>query len=162
MSLLFNTLSRFAVAFLPRSTCLLISFQSPSAVILEPKKIKSVTISISSPMCHEVMGPDVLILVFWMLRFKQLFHSPLSRSSRGSLVRFRFPAIRPVSSACLRFLILLVSIWPSSESLGMAEFHYGHSIRCALIQLHLVHTAGLLTKCKSWVSFQGCRKSWVQ
>ena len=64
MSLLFNMLSRLVIAFLPRSTCLLISLQSPSAVILEPKKIKSVTISISSPICHEVMGPDVLILVF--------------------------------------------------------------------------------------------------
>ena len=65
MSLLFNILSRFVVAFLPRSTCLLILFQSPSAVILEPKKMKSVTISISSPyICHEVMGPDALILVF--------------------------------------------------------------------------------------------------
>ena len=99
--------------------------------------------------CHEVMGLDAMIFIFGMLSLSQLFHSPLSRSSRGSLVRFRIPAIRPVSSACLRFLILLVSIWPSSESLGMAEFHYGHSIRCALIQLHLVHTAGLLTKCKS-------------
>ena len=64
MSLLFNILSRFVVAFLPRSTCLLILFQSPSAVILEPKKMKSVTISISSPyICHEVMGPDTMIFV---------------------------------------------------------------------------------------------------
>ena len=57
MSLLFNTQSRFVIAFLPRSKCLLISWlYSPSTVILEPKKIKSVTISIASPsMCHEVM-----------------------------------------------------------------------------------------------------------
>ena len=66
MSLLFNTLSRFATAFLPRSKCLLISWlQSPSAVILEPKKIKSVAFSIVSPStCHEVMGLNAMILVF--------------------------------------------------------------------------------------------------
>ena len=58
MSLLFNMLSRFVIDFLPRSKCLLISWlQSPSAVILEPKKIKSVTVSIVSPsICHEMMG----------------------------------------------------------------------------------------------------------
>ena len=66
MSLLFNMLSRLVIAFLPRSKRLLISWlQSPSAVILEPKKIKSVTVSIVSPsICHEVMGPDDMILVF--------------------------------------------------------------------------------------------------
>ena len=72
MSLLFNMLSRLVIAFLPRSKCLLISWsQSPSAVTLEPPKIKSVTISIVSPsICHEVMGPDAMILVFWTLSFK--------------------------------------------------------------------------------------------
>ena len=71
MSLLFNMLSRLIIAFLPRSKHLLISWlQSPSAVILEPPKIKSVTVSIVSPsICHEVMGPDAMILVFWMLSF---------------------------------------------------------------------------------------------
>ena len=66
MSLLFNMLSRFFIDFLPRSKHLLISWlQSPSAVILEPKKIKSVTVSIFSPsFCHEVVGPDAMILVF--------------------------------------------------------------------------------------------------
>ena len=66
MSLLFNMLSRLVIAFLPRSKCLLISrLQSPSAVILELKKIKSVTVSIVSPsICHEVMGLDAMILVF--------------------------------------------------------------------------------------------------
>ena len=68
MSLLFNMLSRFVIAFLPRSKCLLISWlQSSSVVILEPKKIKSVTVSIVSPsICHEVMGLDAVILVFLM------------------------------------------------------------------------------------------------
>ena len=87
-SLLFNMLSRFVIAFLPRSKRLLTSWlQSPSAVILEPQKIKSVTVSTVSPsICPEVMGPDAMILVFWMLSFKPTFHSPLSVSSRGSLV----------------------------------------------------------------------------
>ena len=63
MSLLFNMLSRLGIAILPRSKHLLISWlQSPSAVILEPKKIKSLTVSPS--ICHEVMGPDAMIFVF--------------------------------------------------------------------------------------------------
>ena len=66
MSLLFNILSRLVIAFLPTRKRLLISWlQSPSAVILEPKKIKSLTVSTVSPsICHEVMGPDATILVF--------------------------------------------------------------------------------------------------
>ena len=66
ISLLFNMLSRLVIAFLPRSERLLISWlQSPSAVILEPKKIKSDTVSIVSPsICHEVVGLDAMILVF--------------------------------------------------------------------------------------------------
>ena len=66
MSLLFNVLSRLIIAFLPRSEVLLISWlQLPSAVILEPRKIKSATVSTLSPsICHEVMGPDAVILVF--------------------------------------------------------------------------------------------------
>ena len=66
MSLLFNMLSRLVITFLLRSKHLLISWlQSPSAVILETKKIKSSTVSTVSPsICHEVMGPDAMILVF--------------------------------------------------------------------------------------------------
>ena len=66
MSLLFNMLSKLVITFLPRSKCLLISWlQSPSAVILEPKKINSLTVSIvSSSIYHEVMGLDAIILVF--------------------------------------------------------------------------------------------------
>ena len=65
LSLLFNILSRLVITFLPRSKCLLISWlQSPSAVILEPPKIKPLNVSIVSPsVCHEVMGPDAKILV---------------------------------------------------------------------------------------------------
>ena len=75
MSLLFNTLTRFVIAFLPRSKHLLISWlQAPSNMILEPKKIKSVTSSTFSPfICHEVMEPDVMIFVFLMLNFKPAF-----------------------------------------------------------------------------------------
>ena len=75
MSLLFNMLSKFVITFLPRSKGLLISWlQSPSAVILEPQKIKSDTVSTVSPsIYHEVMGPDAMILVFWMLSFKPTF-----------------------------------------------------------------------------------------
>ena len=66
MSLLFNMMSRLTITFLSGSKCLLISWlQSPSAVILEPRKIKSVTVSIVSPsICYEVMGLDAMILVF--------------------------------------------------------------------------------------------------
>ena len=66
MSLLFNMLSSLVITFFPRSKCLLISWlQSPSSVILEPKKIKSATVSTVSPsVCYEVMGPDAMILVF--------------------------------------------------------------------------------------------------
>ena len=75
MSLLSNMLSRLVIAFHARSKHLLISWlQSPSAVILEPKKIKSVTVSIvSPPICHEVIGPDTTIFVFGMLSFKPAF-----------------------------------------------------------------------------------------
>ena len=75
MSLLLNMLSRVVIAFLSRSKHLLISWlQSPFTVILEPKKIMSVTVSIVSPsICYEVMGPDAMILVFWRLSFKPAF-----------------------------------------------------------------------------------------
>ena len=75
MSLLFNMLSRLVLTFLPRSKRHWISWlQSPSAVILEYPKIKSLTVStISPPICHEVMGPDAMIFVFWMLSFKPNF-----------------------------------------------------------------------------------------
>ena len=75
MSLLLNMLSRLVIAFLPRSKLLLISWlQSPSAVILEPQKIKSVTVSTVSPsISYEMMGPDAMILAFLMLSFKPTF-----------------------------------------------------------------------------------------
>ena len=83
--LLFDMLSRLIIAFLPRSKHLLISWlQSPSAVMLEPPKIKFFTVSIVSPsICHEVMGPDVMTFAFWMLSFKPAFSlSPFTFNKR--------------------------------------------------------------------------------
>ena len=120
MSLLFNMLPRLVIDFLTRSTCLLISWlQLLSAVIWEPKKIKSVTVSIIFPsICHEVMGPDAMTFVFWMLSFKAAF----SLSSFTFIKRLFSPsslsAIRVVSSACLNLLIFLpvILIWPCASS----------------------------------------------
>ena len=112
MSLLFNMLSRLVITFLPRSKRLLISWlQSPSAVILEPPKIKPYTLSTVSPsICHEVMGSDAMILVFLMLNFKPNF----SLSSFIFIKRlFSFSslsAIKVVSSAYLRLLIFLPEV----------------------------------------------------
>ena len=76
MSLLFDMLSRLVITFLPRSKHFLIWWlQSPSAVTLEPKNIKSVTVSPS--ICHEVMGPDAMILVYWILNFMPVFFTLL-------------------------------------------------------------------------------------
>ena len=110
MSLLFNMLSRLVITFLPRSMCLLISWlQSPSAVILEPPKIKSATVSTVSPsICHEVMGPDAMILVFWMLSFKPAFS--VSSFIKRLFSSSSLSAIRAVSSAYLRLLIFLPAI----------------------------------------------------
>ena len=92
MYLFFNKLYRLVITFLPRSKRLLILWlQSPIAVILEPPKVNYLTVSIVSPsICYEVMGPDAMILVFWMLSFKPTFYSPLSLSSRGFSVLFTF------------------------------------------------------------------------
>ena len=123
MSLLFNTLSRFVIAFLPRSNHLLISWlQSPSAMILEPKKRKSVTASTFSPsVCHEVIGPDIMILVFksWTLSwlFILLLHPHQEALSSSSL-----SAIKVVSSIYLRLLFLLAVLIPACNSSSPA-FH---------------------------------------
>ena len=92
MSLLCKMLSRFVIAFLPRSKRLLISWlQSPSAVILEPKKKKSLTISTFSPyVCHEAMRLNAMILVLLMLSFKQAYSPSSLPSSRHSLVPLQF------------------------------------------------------------------------
>ena len=112
MSLLFNMLSRLAITFLPRSKRLLISWlQSPSAVILEPPKIKSDTLSTVSPSISlEMMGPDAMILVFWMLSFNPTF--PLSSFTfiKRLFSSSSLYATRAVSCAYLRLLIFLLAI----------------------------------------------------
>ena len=112
MSPLFNMLSRLAITFLPRIKRLLISWlKSPSAVILEPKRIKSVTVSTVSPsICHEVLGPDARILVFWTLTIK-----PAISISNFTFIKRLYSsdsvsAIRVVSSAYLRLLLFLPAI----------------------------------------------------
>ena len=110
MSLLFNMLSRLVITFLPRSKSFLISWlQSPSVVILEPRRIKSATVSNVPPsICHEVMGPDAMILIFWMLSFKKPTVSLSSFSFTKRLCSYcLLSAIRVVSSAYLRLLILI-------------------------------------------------------
>ena len=118
MSLLFNMLSRLAIAFLPRSKCLLISeMQSPSAVILEAKKIKSVTVSIVSPsICHEVMGPDAMILVLRMLSFKPAFSLSSFTFIKRLLSSSLLSAIKVVSSAYLRLLEFFPAVMYGCES----------------------------------------------
>ena len=112
VSLLFNIPSTLVRPFLPRSKRLLISWlQPPSAVIFEPQNTKSGTVSTASPsLCHEVMGPDTMILVFGMLRLKPTY----SRSAFTFIKRLfsssSLSAIRMVSSAYLRLLVSLPAI----------------------------------------------------
>ena len=112
MSLLFNELSRLVITFLPRSKCILISWlQSPSSVILEPPKIKSVTVSTVSPsICHEVIRLNAMILVFWMLSFKPTFLLSSFTLIKKLFSSSSLSAIRMVSSAYLRLLIFLPEI----------------------------------------------------
>ena len=132
MSLLYIMMSRFFIVFLPRNKHLLISWlQSPSAVILEPKKIKSVTVSIVPPsICHEVLGPDAMIFVFWMLSFKPAFsissyfpphfHQEALYSSLPSVVKV-------VSSTYLRFLLSLPAILIPACASSSPTFHMMYS-----------------------------------
>ena len=112
MSLLFNRLSKLVITFLPRRKCLLISWlQSPSAVILEPRKIKSDTISTVSPsIFHEVMGPDAMILIFWMLSFKPTFSLSSFTFIKRLFSSSSLSAVRVVASAYLRLLVFLPAI----------------------------------------------------
>ena len=165
MSLFFNMLSTFIIAFLPRSKRLLISWlQSPSVVTLEPKKIKSVTVSIVSPsIYHEVMGPDAMILVFWMLSFKPAF-SPSSFTFIKSLFSSSLlSAIRVVLPAYLRLLIFQVCVkfHPSKQhGKGMKMSSDIWTLRINLQNLEdggsiRGHTAGL-----SRVSLRLGRSAW--
>ena len=112
MSLLFNMLSSLAITFLLRSKCLLISWlQSPFALILEPQKIKFDTVSIvSASIFHEVIGPDAMILVFWMLSFKPTFSLSYFIFIKRLFSSSSLSAIRVVSYAYLRLLTFLPAI----------------------------------------------------
>ena len=130
MSLLFNMLSRLVITFLPRSKHLLILWlQSPSAVILEPPKIKYDTVSTVFPsIWHEVMGPDAMMLVFWMLSFKPNFSLSSFIFVKRLFSSSSLPAIRMVSSAYLRLLIFL----PANLTPACASFQpsVSHDVLC--------------------------------
>ena len=112
LSLLLNMLSRLVITFLPRSKGLLISWlQSPSAVTLKPPRMKSDTVFTVSPSISSyVMGPDAMILVFWMLSFKPTFLLSSFTFIKSLLSSSSLSAIRVVSSAYLRLLIFLPAI----------------------------------------------------
>ena len=113
MSLLFNMLSRLVTTFLPRSKHLLISWlQSHFAVILEPRKIKSDTVCTVFPfICHEVMGPDAMILVFCMLSFKSTFSLSSFNFIKRLFSSSSLSAIRVMSSAYVRLLYFSRQSW---------------------------------------------------
>ena len=123
MSLLFNMLSRLVV-ILPRSKHLLISWlQPPCEVTLEPKKIKFV-FTVSPSICYEVMGPDAMILVFWMLSFKPTFSlSPFTFIKRRSSLS----AISVVSFAYLKLLIFLPTVLIAACASSSPAFHMMYS-----------------------------------
>ena len=110
MYLFFNTLSRFFIAFLPRSNHLLISWlQSTSAVMLEPKKRKFVTAStFPSSICHEVMGLDTMILVFFNIEFYASYFTLIFHPHQEALSSSSLCAFTVVSSAYTRLLIFLL------------------------------------------------------
>ena len=127
MSLLFNMLSRLVITFLPRSKCLLIScLQSPSAVILEPQ-IKSDTVSTVSPsICHEVIGQDAMVLVFWMLSFKPAFSLSSFTFIKRLFSSSLLSAIRVMSSVYLKLLIFSQQSWFQSVHLPAWHFAWHH------------------------------------
>jgi len=129
MCLLFNMLSELLITFLPRSKHLLIPWlQSPSEVILEYKKIKSVTIFIvSTSICQEVMGLDDMILVFWILSFKSAFSLCFFTFIKRLFSSSSLSAIRVVSSAYLRLLLFLLAILIPTYASSSPAFHIIYS-----------------------------------
>ena len=141
-------MSRLVIAFLPRSKRLLISWlQSPSAVILEPPKIKSLTVSTVSPsICHEVMGLDAMILVFWMLSFKLTF----SLSSFTFIKKlFSFSLLSAIRASLVGQLVKnLPAMWKTwVQSLGWEDSpgeekgcpRHSSGLEFAQIHVHWVH-----------------------
>ena len=129
MSLLFNMLSRLVRAFFPRNKGLLISWvQSLSTVILEPRNIKSATTSTFFPSsCHEVMGLDAMILVFWMLSFRPVFSLSSFTLFKKLFTSSSLSTISVVSSACLR-LIFLPAILVRACASSSPAFHIMYSV----------------------------------
>ena len=158
-----NMLSRLVITFIPKNKHLFISWlQAPSAVILEPKEIKSVTVSTVSPsICHEVMGPDAMIFIFWILSFKPAF-------SLSSLIKRLFSpsslsAIRVASSAYLRVLIFLPAILiPACASYTWWEPYFGKFktfIRKIFTKLQ-TSTVNWVP-CSMWPAFSSLSLIWV-
>ena len=123
-------LSRLLITFLPRSKYLLISWLlSPSAVILEPPKIKFVTVSTVSPsICHEVVGPDAMICIFQMLSFKPAFSLSSFTFIKRLFSSSSLSAIRVVSSA----LSEVIDVSPSNldSSLCFLQPSVSHDVLC--------------------------------
>ena len=130
MSLLLTMLSRLVIGFLPRSKRLLISWpRSPSALILEPKKVTSVTVSTVSPsICHEVMGPDAMILVFYVSSQK-LNIKIQAKVTRKISRNFQRPKMSFLSSDC--------GLWHSRLEITLAQFRGLCPIVCQLPALPL-------------------------
>ena len=125
ISLLFNMLSRLVIVFLSRSKWLLISrLQSPSAVILEPLKIKSLTVSIvTSSVCHEVVGPNAMIFVFECWVLSQLFHSPVI------FIKFFFAFCHKGGVICVSEVID-ISLGNLDSSLCFIQPGISHDVLC--------------------------------
>ena len=157
MSLLFNMLSSFVKTFLLRSKHLLISWlQSPSAMILEPQKTQSATIPVFPSICHEDMGPDTMILVFWMLSFKPTF--PLSSFTfiKRLFSSSSLCAIMVVSSGYLRQLIFLLAILIPACASSQPSVSYlsrlPQSLHWNWVPTTSVHA---LKTCHTWLLYWG-------
>ena len=165
-------MSRLVISLLPRSKHLLIScLQSPSAVILELKKRKSVTVFIVSPsICHEVMGPDATMLVFWMLSFKPTFSLSSFTFIKRLFSSSSPSAIRVVPSAYMRLhwhsghqyasyptyvnlddnSEILIATFFRDEELRHGEIHKGSSSKA---RTHSMHLTDILWKLSFSVKF---------
>ena len=165
-------LSRLVIAFLPRSKYLLISWlQSPSAVILESKKIVCHCF-VSPSICHEVMGPDAMILVFWMLSFKPIFSLSSFTFIKRLFSSSSLSAIRVVSSAYLRLFLFLPAILIPAYASSSPAFLMMYSA-CKLYKqgdnIHPCHTpfpiwSQSVVPCLvlTNVSWPACRVLWRQ
>ena len=145
MFLFFNKLCRLVIAFLSRNKCLLNSWlQSPSSVISESPKINYITVSIASPSIYnEVMGPDAMILGFWMLSFKPAFSLCTFTFIKRFFSSSSLSAIRVVSPAYLKLLVFLLEILIAacaSSSLEFCMMYSAHNLNKQGDGIQLWHT----------------------